>query len=72
MALGAAMLVLGGAASSQEAARTMMADAISSGRALLKLEEIISAQGGDSGVVRDRAVFRGQPIPRRSSRNAKG
>ena len=53
MALGAAMLVLGGAASSQEAARTMMADAISSGRALLKLEEIISAQGGDSGVARD-------------------
>jgi pyrimidine-nucleoside phosphorylase len=53
MALGAAMLVLGGAASSQEAARTLMADAISSGRALLKLEEIISAQGGDSRVVRD-------------------
>jgi len=53
MALGTAMLVLGGAASSQEAARTMMADAISSGRALIKLEEIIAAQGGDSGVVRD-------------------
>jgi pyrimidine-nucleoside phosphorylase len=53
MALGAAMLVLAGAASSQEAARTMMADAINSGRALIKLEEIIAAQGGDSGVVRD-------------------
>jgi pyrimidine-nucleoside phosphorylase len=53
MALGAAMLVLAGAASSQEAARTMMADAISSGRALIKFEEIIAAQGGDSGVVRD-------------------
>jgi len=53
MALGTAMLVLGGAASSQEAARTMMADAISSGRALIKLEEIIDAQGGDSGVVSD-------------------
>jgi pyrimidine-nucleoside phosphorylase len=53
MALGAAMLVLGGAASSEPAAQTMMADAISSGRALLKLEEIIAAQGGDSGVVRD-------------------
>src|SRR4029077_5642750 len=53
MALGAAMLVLAGAASSQEAARMMMADAISSGRALIKLEEIIAAQGGDSGVVRD-------------------
>jgi pyrimidine-nucleoside phosphorylase len=53
MALGAAMLVLAGAASSQEAARPMMADAINSGRALIKLEEIIAAQGGDSGVVRD-------------------
>jgi len=53
MALGAAMLVLAGAASSQEAARAMMVDAINSGRALLKLEEIIAAQGGDSGVVRN-------------------
>ncbi|HEX7595177.1 MAG TPA: thymidine phosphorylase [Gemmatimonadaceae bacterium] len=53
MALGAAMLVLAGAASSQEAARAMMVDAINSGRALIKLEEIIAAQGGDSGVVRD-------------------
>jgi pyrimidine-nucleoside phosphorylase len=53
MALGAAMLVLAAAASSQEAARTMMVDAINSGRALIKLEEIIAAQGGDSGVVRD-------------------
>jgi pyrimidine-nucleoside phosphorylase len=53
MALGTAMLVLGAVASSQEAARTMMADAINSGRALIKLEEIIAAQGGDSGVVRD-------------------
>jgi thymidine phosphorylase len=49
------MLVLAAAASSQEAARAMMADAISSGRALIKLEEIIAAQGGDSGVVRDPA-----------------
>jgi pyrimidine-nucleoside phosphorylase len=53
MTLGSAMLVLGAAASSREAARTMMADAINSGRALIKLEEIISAQGGDGGVVRD-------------------
>ena len=53
MALGAAMLVLGAVASSQQAARAMMADAISSGRALIKLEEIIAAQGGDGGVVRD-------------------
>jgi pyrimidine-nucleoside phosphorylase len=30
-----------------------MRDAISSGRALLKFEEIVMAQGGDPGVVRD-------------------
>ncbi|MGZ3333017.1 MAG: thymidine phosphorylase [Gemmatimonadaceae bacterium] len=53
MALGAAMLVLGAVASSEAAAHAMMADAINSGRALLKLEEIIAAQGGDKGVVRD-------------------
>jgi pyrimidine-nucleoside phosphorylase len=55
MALGAAMLVLGAVASSEAAAHEMMADAISSGRALNKFEEIIAAQGGDSGVVRDPA-----------------
>jgi thymidine phosphorylase len=53
MALGAAMLVLAAVASSEAAARAMMADAINSGRALIKLEEIIAAQGGESGVVRD-------------------
>jgi pyrimidine-nucleoside phosphorylase len=52
-ALGTAMLVLGGVASSQEAAHAMMADAINSGRALIKLEEIVAAQGGDKGIVRD-------------------
>jgi thymidine phosphorylase len=30
-----------------------MGDAIASGRALLKLEQIVKAQGGDAGVVRD-------------------
>jgi pyrimidine-nucleoside phosphorylase len=53
MAIAVAMLILGAVASSEAAARTMIADAINSGRALLKLEEIIAAQGGDSGVVRD-------------------
>jgi pyrimidine-nucleoside phosphorylase len=55
MALGVAMLVLGATASSEAAARMMLADAINSGRALIKLEEIIAAQGGDSEVVRDPA-----------------
>jgi pyrimidine-nucleoside phosphorylase len=53
MALGAEMLVLANAAATQEGARSMMRDAINSGHALLKFEEIISAQGGDTGVLRD-------------------
>jgi pyrimidine-nucleoside phosphorylase len=52
-ALGAEMLVLAGAATSGEAAHVLMRDAISSGRALLKLEEIVKAQGGDANVVRN-------------------
>ena len=53
MALGAAMLVLAAVATSAEAAHALMHDAISSGKALLKLEEIVKAQGGDVAVVRD-------------------
>jgi pyrimidine-nucleoside phosphorylase len=53
MALGAEMLVLGTAAATLDGARTMLLDAINSGKALLKFEEIISAQGGDTGVLRD-------------------
>jgi pyrimidine-nucleoside phosphorylase len=52
-ALGAQMLVLGAMASSLEAAHAMMRDAIASGRALHKFEEIIAAQGGDAAVVRE-------------------
>ena len=52
-ALGAEMLVLAATATTREAAHVMMRDAISSGRALLKFEEIVSAQGGDKSVVRD-------------------
>ncbi len=53
LALGAEMLVLAAAATSRDAAHAHMRDAISSGRALLKLEEIVRAQGGDVAVVRD-------------------
>jgi pyrimidine-nucleoside phosphorylase len=53
LALGAEMLFLAAVATSREAARVLMRDAISSGRALLKLEEIVSAQGGDKAAVRD-------------------
>src|SRR2546430_1358391 len=52
-ALGAAMLVLATVASTGDAAREMMHDAIASGRALTKLEEIVAAQGGDAAAVRD-------------------
>src|SRR6266566_1373600 len=53
MELGARMLVLGTVASTLEAANALMRDAIASGRALLKFEEIVAAQDGDAGVVRD-------------------
>jgi pyrimidine-nucleoside phosphorylase len=53
LALGAAMLVLGTVASSEEGAHTLMRDAINSGSALRKFEEIVGAQGGDTGIVRD-------------------
>src|SRR3954465_2754127 len=53
LALGAEMLVLGAVATTKEAAHVLMTDAIRSGRALLKCEEIVSAQGGDKAAVRD-------------------
>jgi len=53
MALGAAMLVLATVATTADAAHTTMRDAINSGKALMKLEEIVAAQGGDTGVLRD-------------------
>jgi pyrimidine-nucleoside phosphorylase len=53
MALGARMLVLGTVASTLEAAEAMMRDAIASGNALRKFEEIVAAQGGDTAMIRD-------------------
>jgi pyrimidine-nucleoside phosphorylase len=52
-ALGVEMLILASVATTPEGAREMMRDAIASGRALAKLEEIIDAQGGDARVVSD-------------------
>ena len=52
-ALGAEMLVLGGAASNRNEARRRMEVAISSGRAARKFQEIIEAQGGNPAVVDD-------------------
>ena len=56
-ALGAEMLVLGGAYPSADAARRAMEGAISSGRAAEKFQQIIEAQGGNPGVVDDPAVL---------------
>ena len=69
LALGAEMLVLAAAATTIEAAHVLMKDAISSGRALLKFEEIVSAQGGDPAVVRDPSGF--PPAPFQSSFDAR-
>jgi pyrimidine-nucleoside phosphorylase len=56
-ALGAEMLVLGGAAPTHDAARRAMESAISSGRAAERFQQIIAAQGGNPGVVDDPAVL---------------
>lgn len=55
LALGAEMLQLASVCSTPAAARQMMSDAIASGKALRKLEEIIVAQGGDKRVLSDPA-----------------
>lgn len=69
LALGAEMLFLAALATSREGARVLMRDAISSGRALLKLEEIVSAQGGDKAAVRDPSRL--PRAPHKSSFDAK-
>jgi pyrimidine-nucleoside phosphorylase len=52
-ALGAEMILLGGRAKSHAEAHEMMRNAISSGKAAEKLEEIVVAQHGDARVVSD-------------------
>lgn len=56
-ALGAEMLMLAGSVASHDEARRVMEDAISSGRAARRFQEIIEAQGGNPGVVDDPAVL---------------
>lgn len=53
LALGAQMLVAGGAAVTAEEGRTKLMDALTSGRGLAKLRELIAAQGGDIAVCDD-------------------
>ena len=52
-ALGAEMLVLGGAAPDRDAAHQAMRAAVADGRAARRLAEIVAAQGGDPRVVDD-------------------
>src|SRR5207253_5439765 len=56
-ALGAEMLVLGGAAVSLDDARRAMECAIADGRAAQKFREIIECQGGNPHVVDDPAIL---------------
>ena len=57
LALGAEMLLLAGIARSNAAARIAMQQAIRSGAAAHKFEQIIEAQGGNPGVVEDPAAL---------------
>jgi pyrimidine-nucleoside phosphorylase len=61
-ALGAEMLVLGGAAHSLEEARERLTRAIADGSAADKFRAIIEAQGGNPGVVDDPAVLPQAPL----------
>ncbi|HJU89085.1 MAG TPA: thymidine phosphorylase [Gemmatimonadaceae bacterium] len=56
-ALGAEMLVMGGAAETPDEARRAMEVAVSSGSAARKFEEIIEAQGGNPSVVEDPSIL---------------
>ena len=56
-ALGAEMLVLGGAFAARDEAHAAMRAAIADGRAARKFQEIVEAQGGNPGVVDDPAVL---------------
>ncbi len=56
-ALGAEMLLLGGAVTDRDDARRRMEVAISSGKAARKFEEIIEAQGGNPAVVEDPSLL---------------
>ncbi len=64
LVLGARMLVLGRVAANDGAARRMLEDALSSGRALAKFAEWVEAQGGDPGVARDTSLLPRAPRSR--------
>lgn len=57
MALSANLLILGGIAKDIDDAEKLLNDSLQSGRALKKLSEIISAQGGDSRLTDDLSLM---------------
>ncbi len=71
-ALGAEMLLLGGAAADRAGALDLLQDAIASGAAARKFQEIIEAQGGNPGVVDDPAVLPQAPVTERYDAPAAG
>jgi pyrimidine-nucleoside phosphorylase len=62
VAIAQQMLVLGECAPDQQTARTMLQDALESGRALDKAFEWISAQGGDVSVLEGEGGLRTAPV----------
>ncbi len=59
LTLGSYMLLMGGAAKTEEEGREMLKDAVADGRALRKLAEFIRAQGGD-----EKMVYEPELLPR--------
>ena len=64
LAFGAKMLVLGERAANEDAARTLLADAIASGRALDRFRSWVEAQGGDPRVADDTSLLPLSPCRR--------
>lgn len=57
LTLGSEMVVLAGKAKNKDEARTLLMDAITTGKALNKLKEFVEAQGGDSSYVDNPDLF---------------
>ncbi|MBR1584804.1 MAG: thymidine phosphorylase [Clostridia bacterium] len=62
--LGAQMLIASGLAGTEDQARSLLTDALDSGRGLLKLKEMIAAQGGDARVCDDVTLLPQAPVIR--------
>ena len=62
LTLGTQVLLLGGLAADESAARVRLAEALRSGAALEKLRELVAAQGGDARAVDDPALLPTAPV----------